>query len=376
MATAYNLRSRDEPDDFDEFDSTPYGGGYDLFVTFGRPLPPSDETCYPCSAPSTSYDAPHYAAEEPSPYAHHQKPQPAYGFRPQNEQQQQPSYGREDDDSGYGSKPKPKPQPAYGFRPQAEEEQRPSYGGGGEDDDSGYGSKPQPAYGFRPQQEEQPAYGSKPQRSEEDTYGSGYGRKPQQEEPAYGSGYGSGYGRKPQPRRATDLGTGTRRSRGRATAPATGPSRRWSRPTADRSTALGTEGSRRWRRAMGRCTEAGPRGERSTVALGMAGGRLRRRAMVALGMDLGGRCKGRMKVRTALVGTRSPSLMERRPRVHMVVGTARGTMAARSRMMTLMTRRRTVTRSAMTLMMRRRSVTRSTTTTAATTTTTKHPAWY
>ena len=152
----------DEPDDFDEYDPTPYGGGYDLFITFCRPLPPSDETCYPCSAPSTSYDAPHYSADEPSPYAHHSKPQPAYGFRPQHEQQQQPSYA------------------SSGYRPQHEQQQ--SYGS------SGYGAKPQPAYGFRPQAEEEITYGS--------GYGSGYGgggRKQQEEE-----SYGSGYGRKPQ----------------------------------------------------------------------------------------------------------------------------------------------------------------------------------
>ena len=88
MATAYYESSRprggpaEEADDFDEFDPTPYGGGYDLAVTFGRPLPPSEETCYPCSAPSTSYDAPHYSASEPSPYGHHAKVKPNYGFRP------------------------------------------------------------------------------------------------------------------------------------------------------------------------------------------------------------------------------------------------------------------------------------------------------
>uniref|UniRef100_A0A0E0NM59 Uncharacterized protein n=1 Tax=Oryza rufipogon TaxID=4529 RepID=A0A0E0NM59_ORYRU len=32
----------------------------------GRPLRPSDESGYPCSAPSTSYDAPHYSADKPS----------------------------------------------------------------------------------------------------------------------------------------------------------------------------------------------------------------------------------------------------------------------------------------------------------------------
>jgi hypothetical protein len=174
MATHWGSSPADEHDDFDEFDPTPYGGGYDLFVTFGRPLPPSDETCYPCSAPSTSYDAPHYAAEEPSPYGHHHKAQAAPGFRPQHEQ---PSYGG--GGSGYGGS---KPQPAYGFRPQQEEQQH-SYGGGG----GGYGSDP-------------------PRRSEEDTYGSGYGRKPQQEE----EGYGSGYGRRPQPEAGYGSGYGSK----------------------------------------------------------------------------------------------------------------------------------------------------------------------
>ncbi|XP_055961302.1 uncharacterized protein LOC126656274 [Mercurialis annua] len=39
-------------DEFDDYDSTPYGGGYDLTLTYGKPLPPSDKTCYPRSSPS------------------------------------------------------------------------------------------------------------------------------------------------------------------------------------------------------------------------------------------------------------------------------------------------------------------------------------
>ncbi|CAN0852576.1 hypothetical protein LINGRAHAP2_LOCUS5351 [Linum grandiflorum] len=35
--------------DFEEYDSTPYGGGYDLAQTYGNPLPQSDKTCYPRS---------------------------------------------------------------------------------------------------------------------------------------------------------------------------------------------------------------------------------------------------------------------------------------------------------------------------------------
>ncbi|EOA38039.1 hypothetical protein CARUB_v10009508mg [Capsella rubella] len=47
-----------EPE-FDDYDPTPYGGGYDAVATYGKPLPPSVDTCYPCS------NAPH--AKAPSP---------------------------------------------------------------------------------------------------------------------------------------------------------------------------------------------------------------------------------------------------------------------------------------------------------------------
>ncbi|CAL1397679.1 unnamed protein product [Linum trigynum] len=35
--------------DYEEYDPTPYGGGYDLVQTYGKPLPYSDDTCYPRS---------------------------------------------------------------------------------------------------------------------------------------------------------------------------------------------------------------------------------------------------------------------------------------------------------------------------------------
>lgn len=35
--------------EFDEYDPTPYGGGYDIDQTYGKPLPPSDKICYPRS---------------------------------------------------------------------------------------------------------------------------------------------------------------------------------------------------------------------------------------------------------------------------------------------------------------------------------------
>ncbi|KAD3337921.1 hypothetical protein E3N88_33442 [Mikania micrantha] len=35
-----------EPE-FEEYDPTPYGGGYDIVSVYGKPLTPSDQTCYP-----------------------------------------------------------------------------------------------------------------------------------------------------------------------------------------------------------------------------------------------------------------------------------------------------------------------------------------
>ncbi|RWV97304.1 hypothetical protein GW17_00039908 [Ensete ventricosum] len=148
---AATWRRRDEAvDDFDEYDPTPYGGGYDLSLTFGRPLPPSEETCYLISsgASGVDYGRPHYSSDSvPSAY------EADYGD----------PYGRS----------RPKPQPAYGFRPQQEVEE------GGIGDFGGYGG------GRRPQSK--PGYGD---------YGSEYGGRPKRdEEPSYGyEGYGSGYG--------------------------------------------------------------------------------------------------------------------------------------------------------------------------------------
>jgi hypothetical protein len=43
---SYSTVDLGEPE-FEEYDPTPYGGGYDLAQTYGKPLPPSDEICYP-----------------------------------------------------------------------------------------------------------------------------------------------------------------------------------------------------------------------------------------------------------------------------------------------------------------------------------------
>lgn len=177
----------DATDDFDDYDPTPYGGGYDLALTYGRPLQPSEETCYTISSSSgVDYNRPQYSSGSvPSAYGgggygapEHgysmTKPQPAYGFQPQQEVEEGGSGGY----GGFGGR-RPEHKPGHDY-------------GGNQEYGSGYG-------GGRPNREEESGYGlgyggGKPKRDEESEYGSGYGggRPKRDEESEYGSGYGGG----------------------------------------------------------------------------------------------------------------------------------------------------------------------------------------
>ncbi|KDO36694.1 hypothetical protein CISIN_1g017568mg [Citrus sinensis] len=178
----YYADNDDDVTDFDDYDPTPYDGGYDITLTYGRPLPPSDETCYPSSSASDGdfdYARPKFSSHsEPSAYADealnneyssYARPKPRPGFVPGS-----------GGGSGYGGRPQP--QPAYGFQP-------------------GMG-RPEPYGSGRPESEYASGYAKRPDSQE---YGSGYGKRPESEE--YGSGYGrkpdsevhgSGYGRRPE----------------------------------------------------------------------------------------------------------------------------------------------------------------------------------
>ncbi|XP_016716828.2 uncharacterized protein At5g39570 isoform X2 [Gossypium hirsutum] len=46
----YEANSEFNEPEFEEYDPTPYGGGYDLDATYGKPLPPSEGICYPRSS--------------------------------------------------------------------------------------------------------------------------------------------------------------------------------------------------------------------------------------------------------------------------------------------------------------------------------------
>ncbi|KAL5207409.1 hypothetical protein ABZP36_031844 [Zizania latifolia] len=156
----------DEVADFDEYDPTPYGGGYDLVLTFGRALPPSDETCYPISTTTSSSSS--------SGGGHHQ-----YGRRPGSQDaydaaaqhRRRPPSEETHDSAGYGRKGRVdeddgdglhgatggsrKPKPAYG-------DERPKYHGAGAGDDL----------------DERPTYGRGRKKHDDDDDGSGDERKP------------------------------------------------------------------------------------------------------------------------------------------------------------------------------------------------------
>lgn len=50
---SYNTIGFNEPD-YVEYDPTPYDGGYDQTITYGKPLPPSDQICYPRPSPKSN----------------------------------------------------------------------------------------------------------------------------------------------------------------------------------------------------------------------------------------------------------------------------------------------------------------------------------
>ncbi|KAF8779790.1 hypothetical protein HU200_002050 [Digitaria exilis] len=156
----------DEVADFDEYDPTPYGGGYDIALTFGRPLPPSEEICYPISTTSTtasSYDRPqqHGGRRLGTEESHGGPAAASYGggyargpTKPHEEDTHGSvasgyGYGRKGHDDEHAAYPKPKPAAAYG----------------GDDDEQAAYRKPKPAaYG-----DERPSYGRKKNDDDDDS---------------------------------------------------------------------------------------------------------------------------------------------------------------------------------------------------------------
>ncbi|KAI3740820.1 hypothetical protein L2E82_31294 [Cichorium intybus] len=75
--------SRFNEPEFEEYDPTPYDGGYDIVSVYGKPLPPSDKTCYPRSNPKP-VEPKSEPVSNPIPLVNH-KPEPEHKVRSQPE---------------------------------------------------------------------------------------------------------------------------------------------------------------------------------------------------------------------------------------------------------------------------------------------------
>ncbi|WOH09683.1 hypothetical protein DCAR_0729141 [Daucus carota subsp. sativus] len=187
----------DEVDDFDEYDPTPYGGGYDIHLTYGRPLPPSEETCYRANSSGSGggfdYNRPQYSTQaKPSAYGSdavddeyksYNRPTTRPGSRPG-------ASGGGVDESEYGGGGSG----GYGRKSGHDSEYGSGGGGGYGSGGGGYGSGGGGHHGsggggYGHHEQVGSGYGRK---NDDDEYGSGYGRKSGHEQ--HGSEYGSGYG--------------------------------------------------------------------------------------------------------------------------------------------------------------------------------------
>ncbi|KAL6009062.1 hypothetical protein ACLOJK_022289 [Asimina triloba] len=195
-------------DDFDEFDPTPYSGGYDQALIYGPPISPCEETCYTISSSEIDYDRPNYSS-----YSHTSSAAAPYS----DEYSQEDRYGVTHSCAGggegmtYGSSegypPRRRPQDeeggGYGYGSDRPERHGDDYApppprqeryGEGDDDDR----RRQQGYGFdsdRPGRYGEGDYPPPRRHQEEEGYGGDYPppRRPQEEE-----GYGGDY---PPPRR-------------------------------------------------------------------------------------------------------------------------------------------------------------------------------
>ncbi|KAF0907564.1 hypothetical protein E2562_018372 [Oryza meyeriana var. granulata] len=57
----------DDDDEYEEYNPHPYSGGYDIFATYGSPIPPSPTTCYPISSSATPAAPPPQPSLQPKP---------------------------------------------------------------------------------------------------------------------------------------------------------------------------------------------------------------------------------------------------------------------------------------------------------------------
>jgi len=144
----YYTNDDNDVDDFTEYDPMPYSGGYDITVTYGRSIPPSDETCYPLSSLSGDafeYQRPNFSSNHDSSayddqalkteYSSYARPGPVgsgsdFGRKPNS------GYGGRTEVE-YGRKTESEHGSGYGGRIESDYV-KPSYGGHEDDGDDGH----------------------------------------------------------------------------------------------------------------------------------------------------------------------------------------------------------------------------------------------
>lgn len=76
--------------EFKEYNPAPYSGGYDLAETYGKPLPPSDEICYPRSVPDLKAPSLDGVAFGSTPLPSEKDETQGQAAKPQNGREQSP----------------------------------------------------------------------------------------------------------------------------------------------------------------------------------------------------------------------------------------------------------------------------------------------
>ncbi|XP_010258266.1 PREDICTED: uncharacterized protein At5g39570-like [Nelumbo nucifera] len=186
---AFYSGGEDAVDDFDEYDPTPYGGGYDIVVTYGQSLEPSDEICYPISSSSSDIDCerPQYSYSEASAYGDEALQAEYSSYNRPNRPRPRPQPGRRPEEDaggneyGYGESQEVG---EYGYESGYKRNEEYGYGGRNErpnDEDEEENRRRRPSYGRQEEEEEyrSPSYG----REEEEEYRRpSYGRSEEEEE--------------------------------------------------------------------------------------------------------------------------------------------------------------------------------------------------
>ncbi|KAL6954466.1 hypothetical protein U1Q18_050098 [Sarracenia purpurea var. burkii] len=95
VLVSHSAVSKIDDSEFAEYEPTPYGGGYDPSLIYGKPLPPSNEICYPRSSPESN------ALSLDNNFSYGSIPSP-YGGEDGGDSSKKPAEPVEEEQVGYG----------------------------------------------------------------------------------------------------------------------------------------------------------------------------------------------------------------------------------------------------------------------------------